>query len=83
MHTGEAARDEWFDDRAGLPGDEPGETSEGSFFALFVGVGFIGPLPSSEALCIHYSGIKTFSGNPNYIASIELFRIPVYTFSVE
>jgi LacI family transcriptional regulator len=31
-------------------------------------VGFIGSLLSSEAICIHYSTIKTFSGNPNYMA---------------
>jgi hypothetical protein len=36
----------------GLPGDEPGEDSQKSFFALFVGVDFIAFLPLSEAFCI-------------------------------
>ena len=67
LYTREASSDEWFNDRAGISGDEPGEASERSFFTLIARVDSIGFLPSSEAntLCIHYSRIKTFSGNPN------------------
>jgi len=61
----EAPSDEWFNDRAGISGVELEEAYEGSFFTLSMGVDSIGSLPSSEALCIHYSRIKTFSGNPN------------------